>query len=853
MLAGTPALAQIEEITVTARKVAEDIKEVPLAITAFSSQEIESAGINNLDDVAALTPGLQFFNAIGEFLPVPIIRGVAPTDIFGENNAAIFVDGIYVSGREGLNFSQLDLERIEVLKGPQSAQYGRNAFSGAINYVTRRPTDEFEAKAELTGGNEGKALGSASVSGPLVGDWLKGRAAFVYDEWDGSYDNPLSGVDVGGYRYRSWQGSLLFTPSDSLDILLSGYYSNDEIDESATTSLTANCEDVATVSERFQNSQGVPYGPRLANWCGELPSLGDDPILSQIPGYDDNDIPKIKRALGEDREVTRLTLNIDWDVGFGTITALSGYTNTEQSALTDGTRSLGNDQPFVYCTGAVDRDDPDQAGLCFLGVNGLPSLAIVNAGLEQISPGDETDEFSQELRFTSPQDRPFRYSVGAYYFNVQLDQTETGLISTRSLPDDYGWFCPCLNLGPGTILGIGYPAFEPWFTPTGDVDPRLAVTRETDSWAGFGYVEQDVGKFTFRAEARYTDEDKEITVYDYNPAALAPTENRKENFDFWTGQLNIKYNVSDDWMLYTYIAKGEKSGGYDFNNVDLIDESGTETEFVCDNLDTPDTVEQCIVILPFDTEQNITTEVGVKGRTADGRIGVDLALYRIDWEDIVIPQIISTDPETGLPFEQPEGFNFNAGDATVWGWELGLDLVFTDNLTGRFGLSWTDSTFDDAKQESFAEFPSFAPDGDVSGNQLLRQSEWQANGSLIYNRQLTNDWEWFTRADVTYQDEWYIGSDNQGTVPDHTYVNLRLGFESDRYTIEFWGDNLFEDDAPSGAFRDVYFGNTNPEAQANGPTSGFVSDFFPWRMTVSHPRLRTYGVTARVRFGGARK
>ena len=112
---------------------------MPLAITAFDSKTIEAAGITNLADVAALTPGLTFFNAFGENLPVPVIRGVVPQDIFGVNAAAIFVDGVYVSGREGLNFSQLDIERIEVLKGPQSAMYGRNAFSGAINYVTKTP------------------------------------------------------------------------------------------------------------------------------------------------------------------------------------------------------------------------------------------------------------------------------------------------------------------------------------------------------------------------------------------------------------------------------------------------------------------------------------------------------------------------------------------------------------------------------------------------------------------------------------------------------------------------------------------------------------------------------------------
>ena len=234
---------QIQEIVVTSRKVEENLKEVPLAITAFDEASIAATGINNLTDLAEQTPGLSFFNAFGETLPTPVIRGVVPTDIFGENNAAIFVDGVYVSGREGLNFSQIDLERIEVVKGPQSALYGRNAFSGAINYVTKRPSDVFEGKASIEAGNDGKMKGLLSMSGPLLGQSLLGRASVLYDEWDGSYDNSLSDIDIGGYRYRSLQSSLLWLPSDDLEVALSYYKSNDDLDGSPTVSLPANCED----------------------------------------------------------------------------------------------------------------------------------------------------------------------------------------------------------------------------------------------------------------------------------------------------------------------------------------------------------------------------------------------------------------------------------------------------------------------------------------------------------------------------------------------------------------------------------------------------------------------------------
>jgi len=849
---------QIGEIVVTARKIEENLKEVPLAITAFDSAAIESAGISNLADVAAFTPGLTFFNAIGEFLPVPIIRGVAPTDIFGENNAAIFVDGVFISGREGLNFSQLDLERIEVVKGPQSALYGRNAFAGAINFVTRRPSDVLELKSEATAGNEGKLEGSVSASGPLIGDWLKGRAAFVYDEWDGSYDNPLGDNDVGGYRYRTWQASLEFEPSDTFNVLLSGYYSNDDIDDSATTSQAANCEDSAQVDWALWNAAtNAPYGPRLANICGKVWDLEQVNRQLNQNGFnlDDDEIMKIPRALGEDRELKRANLNIDWDVGFGSVSLLTGYSSTEQTALVDATRNLGNSLPFLYLyeNATIER---------------------FTTGLLQDQPPTETDEVSQEIRFTSPLDRPFRYSIGGYYYNVDMDVRERGVVAMQPLPvaATSMSFCPCLS----TVLAIGDGAFGPWFQPGGDVERRLSYTEETDAWAGFGWVEQDFfdARLTARAELRYSDEEKEVT---YNPDVIntgfpeAPANlgHAEDSWDFWTGRLSLEYKLNTEWMVYSSVAKGEKSGALDSSLVTL---RRADTSQITD---VP-------VIVGSDTESIVTTELGIKGVSADGRVGMDFAVFHSDWSDVLLPQIVESDPLTGLALNQPTAFNANAGDATIWGWELLTDLAFTEHLTGRVGVSWTDAELDDGHQESFSRFPSYyttdptcAPEaildlatdqerrdkgvacraisGDVSGNSLLRQSEWQGSASLTYRRPFRDGWDWYSRADATYQGRWYVGSDNQGYIPSHTYVNLRLGVESGRYTVELWGENLFENNEAIGAFRDVYFNNTPDVLQQNPPQSNFVADFFPWRLTVSHPRLRTYGVTARVRFGGAER
>ena len=144
----TPSATQVAmaadaapEMIVTARKRSEKLQDVPISISAFDSDEIKSARIERLGDLAKLTPGLNFTPLFGAQNQLPIIRGAAQT--FGALNVGIFLDGIYLSGKAAADLELNDLARIEVVKGPQSALYGRNTFAGAINYVTARPTEDF--------------------------------------------------------------------------------------------------------------------------------------------------------------------------------------------------------------------------------------------------------------------------------------------------------------------------------------------------------------------------------------------------------------------------------------------------------------------------------------------------------------------------------------------------------------------------------------------------------------------------------------------------------------------------------------------------------------------------------------
>lgn len=847
------------EIVVTARKKAESLREVPVAVTAFSAETIQDAGIRDLYDVADMTPGLSFFNAQGEFLAVPVIRGMAPTDILGENNAAIFVDGIYVSGREGLNFSQLDLERIEIVKGPQSALYGRNAFSGAINYVTRMPSDEFGVKAEVTGGSDGRRGGQAAVTGPVFGDQLTGRLSALYDEFDGTYGNPLGGQDIGGYRYRSVQGKLRWEPVDTLSVTGAMYYSNDAIDDSATTAYPANCQNRVDAD---------PTVPRLLDFCGRIPSMEDyakslygiatPSALYVADALSNESIPKIAGATGENRELTRGHLTVDWELPLGTLTALTGYSKTEQDALVDGNRSLGVDLPFVYCSNTAELAPGTH--LCNR-IGGEFPLDRITSGVLQLQQKSETREISQELRFTSRQDRRMRWSTGAYWYDVKRDVRERGAEATNiagvpPFPDNQ--FGPVVDAFLPVI--IGEAAFRPWFRPGGDADPLARHVEEfrDESWSVFGSAEYDViDTLTVDAQLRYSHEKKKARGFQWDEEDLsveAPLL-RGVSRDTWnavTWRLGVKYQVSPDWMSYVSVSRGKKAGGFDIALADYTDGGASN-----------------IIVRPFGAETLVAAELGIKGRTFDGRLGLDVSVYYNDWKDVVIPEVYETSPFDGREFQQPLSLNGNLGNATIVGWEAVADLRLTDELSLRLTGSYTDATWDrGTRQESLTTFPGFRPAdcqapvtddaaeascqaraGHIGGSTMLRQPKWQGSAGLAYRRSLAGGWDLFGRTDLSYQGKVFEGNNNLSWLPEHTYVNVKLGIESGRYSVELWGRNIFNNDNPIAVYRDVSRSNTTDVYQQAAPVTT-TDDFFPWRLTVTHPRLATWGITARVRFGG---
>jgi len=230
-----PASAQeravdgLDAVIVTAQKRSQDLQDVPIAVTAISGETLQAARVNNVLDMQSLAPSLQVSTALGTARV--FIRGIGLTNFAagGESSVAYHVDGAVISRPAAQISGFYDLERIEILRGPQGTLYGRNATGGSINLITKRPTRQMEGYAELTGGNYSLLGTEGALSGPLIGDQLLGRIAFRTENRDGYGTNHFNGQDIDDANNFGFRGALSYVGSDIFKAFLTySHYKQDD-------------------------------------------------------------------------------------------------------------------------------------------------------------------------------------------------------------------------------------------------------------------------------------------------------------------------------------------------------------------------------------------------------------------------------------------------------------------------------------------------------------------------------------------------------------------------------------------------------------------------------------------------
>lgn len=740
----TPAFAQDEEgasesgmIIVTARKVEENIQEIPGSITAFDKEELQSRSISELEDIALQTPGLVFEDFSNGGFGTPTIRGTTQFSINNlEQNVSTFIDGIYIPRQYAVDIGSTNIERIEVVKGPQSALYGANAFAGAINYVTtNRSLTEISGSAELEV-SENKGLDiSGNLSVPLVDNVLAMRFGIGFSEYDGDWKNnfpnptrikPGTNGRIGGYDNRSISVGASLRPVDAVTIDFDYYNFNISSESKAQYRLDRaagdfNCSVGGLAFVGFPVFGFQPAAVENQLFCGELSV--DPPAPPGSVGFPDGFvIDPVSYGLEAESEIYRANIAVE-------------LTDQITANYLFG-RSSGN----VFSAGQSARDPIN--GTFFRGQILFPF---------SLNPIGFYEYDSHELRLSYESDSGIYVMIGGYLQDGDDQDFSTGANFTA----------------PVTQAITAIPSFA---TPSD-------TFTNTETKAIFGRIAVPLmdERLVFELEGRYTDEEKsQLDLTSPTPYLYSDS--------YFTPRANISFKVTDDNMLYASVAKGIKSGGINNSNLPGGVPLLAEEQFY-----GPDT--------------NWTYEIGLKNTFMNGMATLNLAAFYIDWGDLqlsvaptgasqtttLITQNIGGASIKGLELEgliEPvEGLVLNAGlayiDATYDDGTIS-SRILRANLCG-------DGTVCNAN-------------GDVGGNDLQRTSKFQWNIGASYAAPITDSLEFFGRLDVAGQSKQFASEINVATIEPRVLTNGRLGIRGDRWSFSVWGKNLFDKKYVSNSF-----------------------------------------------------
>ena len=645
MSVAAPAIAQesavvVEEIIVTARKRQEAAQDVPISITAFTT-ELREAQIRKLSDLNGYAPNVVINDSAGA-RPGGTqiqIRGIAASEIQDKSHdspIAVSIDGVFLGTFSGRNIPNFDLERIEILRGPQGTLFGKNTVGGVVNVIRSRPTGEFGAKFRLTGGENGQEEIRSVVNFPIV-DTLVGKAFFTQIKNDGHMRNVFTGNDGPEVDYKNYGLTLLWTPIDEFEAQLTIERYDDTSDLGASSNYNFPAGFFPPPDPSEIGAQDLSGGFYACNVIGNCRTSLSEPDTYETSTSNDGDY-----------ENNVYTLNMNYDLTDNlSLVSVTGYHDTpteDYLSEFDGIR-----EEFIL----IDNDN-------------------------------EYEQFTQELRLEGTWNK-LDYVVGAYYLDSHYEQdwvtrgsfwevvsNVIGLpVATVPVMADLcraGAFAPLVcdtGQAAGEVLGPNFVQ-------------KLYQEQDTESWAVFAQGDYALtDQWTLTAGIRYTDEKKE---FDGWQSYLAPVD-RAEVFNFpgkadldndWqetTIRLGVKYSMTDDVMFYASYAEGFKSGGFFGRNQNISDFENNQ----------------------YDPEQSDNYEIGMKSQWFDNRVQLNLAAFYNNFDDKQDSNVV-LDESTGTVATVWE----NIGGVDYKGVELEARWAVTENLS-----LWSSAGYLDAEYDGF--------------------------------------------------------------------------------------------------------------------------------------------------------
>jgi iron complex outermembrane receptor protein len=816
--ASSEATSEAGEITVTARKRGESILKVPVTVVAVTSEMLERKGIASVPDLAASTPGININNSSSghadrSFQQI-IMRGFTPSSTLA-TTTSMFIDGVPVSSPSELT-SISNPDRVEILKGPQSAYFGRSTFAGAINIVNKAPSDTWTGTLSGQYGTQDSYRIQGSVEGPIFGDVLTFRITGDKYKKNGTWTNSFNGEALGTTASQTGTAMLEFKPSADFKMRVFGLMSEDNdgapasarvnayyvstVPGSGTVSTSVTRPTTGTIIQTGQSnctltgdSRGVldpttgkSLGVAIANpfICGTIPSFADAPsvnttttdgIRSWLAGSTNRVVAPNDSVTGYGlrRKTQHIHTTMDYTISDAlTASVLAGYNHESWSTLID---LDGYDTSLI-----APNSGPK-------GYSDFPFLIERN-----------NKDWSVEGRMNYNKG-PFRAVAGVSYLKAQSVSggggTSGAFTSAVFAPGDNQ-----INKTTGLFFGLTY-----------DLTSKFSVSLE-------GRYQIDNISLITRPAGRSTTSSAFIPAGNYAGGSLL-AERTYKNF---APRIIANYQANSDLMFYGSIAKGVNPA---LSNVTILAQS--------DAVQTAG--KNAGGALLINPEKVTNYEVGMKGLALNGALRFTLAAYYAQWRDqvnaltIVVPDSTSS---TGLSFI---AVSANSGKADLYGIEGDMNWKVNKLITIDAAGAINDSKIKVFKATAVSQLTGVF---DYSGKKLKQTSKYSANVGVTFGGEIDglSDASWYLRGDWNYKSGFFTDEANVAKTKGRHVFNARASITQGALTFDVFVNNIFNDRNPISAADNFVF------------TPTFNRTAIGSAIQLGLPELRTAGVQAKIRF-----
>ncbi len=693
-------LGEIEEITVTAQKREENLQDVPISVAAFTSDMIERVGNTNIVSVNGIAPNIVLqTQGLVPNVPMFSIRGMnhSDPDPNSDPKTSMIIDGVYVPFVAATLLDMFDIDRVEILRGPQGTLFGKNNLAGTVNVITARPTGEFGGKVSVTVGENGLAHYKFKVdTAAFANETMTAKIAGAYRTYDGYATNVSTGSDLNGQEVSSWRGALAFEPSDEFDVRLVVDYTDDSFDGPA--------------------GHGTGVAAIMGN--GHLAALNFDPTT--------------------DTESTGVSLEANWSLGEGQLTAVYGYRELDY----------------------FNRGDFD----------GTPLPGVIPQQNLDVGRDFTGDTSSLELRYANSIGENFDFVAGIYY--SEDEWTQVNDVKVFDAPVQIASF------GTNQQEGESFALFA-----QGDI-------YLSDRW-------------TLTLGARYTEDEKSYSLASDSLTNGTVTRSffaqKNDTWNNFSPRVAVEFAATDETLYYATISEGYKGGGY--NSRATLPE----------------------LVGPYDEETVTAYEAGMKSDLLDGRMRLNMAVFRNEYEDLQV----SVQRPGAI---RAESITTNVAKAEISGIEFETLFLPADNFQIGLNLGFMDSKYSDFCDDTngaSAYMPSncggfeleFAPGQwliaeDQTHLDLANAPDFSASLLLDYDILMSGGSTINLHGDVRYTDKyntWGRSNDPLFYRDSVALVNANITFNDadDRYSLSAYVRNLTDEEVISGAVAT----GTNPITQ----------------------------------------